>query len=134
MEAEAKEFRLDRAKKFSESIMSDAVEIQESGGMQLLPDVMNLKTGNRVDIVIRSITHDFWNGCMEFPSSSNYRPRLCVVGIPGIGKSTITAFFIRKLLQEGKTVVYLIRARDKRGWYYEFLPRDDAPIDVNVYR
>jgi hypothetical protein len=133
-EAQAKALRLERAKNFFESIMTDLVEIPESGGMQLLHNVMDLETGRRRDIIIRSIAIDFWNECMEVLNTPDCTPRLCVVGTPGIGKSTITAFFIRKLLQEHKTVVYLVRARNKCGWYYEFIPKKDAPLDLKVYR
>jgi hypothetical protein len=55
-------------------------------------NLMDLETGRRRDIIIRSIAIDFWNEWMEVLNTPDCTPRLCVVGTPGIGKSTISIY------------------------------------------
>jgi hypothetical protein len=129
----AKQIRLERAKEFAKSIMSDLKPIPESEDMQLMPNIIDIETGIERDIVIRSMNNSFWKECIQVLNDENHLFRLCVVGTPGIGKTTCTAYAIRMLLIAKKTVVYRIRGDDATGWYYEFIPRVNHPIDVNVY-
>jgi hypothetical protein len=124
------------AEDFAESIMSDLRNIPGCKKMQVMKNIIDLEKGTTRDVVIREVTIDFWKECMEFLDAPSYQPRLCVVGTPGIGKSTSTAYFIRVLLTERKTVVYRMRETNSIGWYYEFVPRRvalDIRVDVRVY-
>ena len=61
------------------------------------------------------------------------RSRVAAVGTPGIGKTASTPFLIRMLLEQGQTVIYLIRTKDKSDWFYEFVPQSDGTVTTNVY-
>jgi hypothetical protein len=124
---------LDLANQFAKSILSDLEYIPDSNGMQVMRDVMDLETGIKGDVILRRMANDFWDECMKFLDDPRYQPRLCVVGTPVIGKTAWTAFPIRMLLKQGKTVVYHIRGSDSSGWYYEFVPGRDTFVGVNVY-
>jgi hypothetical protein len=95
-------------------------------GMSVLHNVVNLETGDQVTIVIRSITEPFWQACIDTVDTLDKRYRVCVVGTPGIGKTTATPILIRMLLKKEHTVVYLIRTANKSGWYYEFTPNKES--------
>jgi hypothetical protein len=86
--------------------------------MRVLEDVMDLRNGSMLDIVIRPITQPFFQHCID----SSTRHRVCAAGNPGIGKS-ITFFYLMKLILESRacTVVYKNRGDDDTtGFYYEF--------------
>jgi hypothetical protein len=124
---------LHRANQFAASIMSDLEDIPKSNGMQVMRDVLDLQTGIKRDIVLRRKTNSFWSECMEFLSDPSCQPLFCVAGTPGIGKTAWTAFAIRMLLKQGKTVVYHIRGDACRGWYYEFVPGRNDTVAVDAY-
>jgi hypothetical protein len=117
------------ANEFATAIMSGLEDIPGSNGnMHLMRDVMDLENGNKRDVILRGTTIDFWNQCVEYLYDTRYQARLCVVGTPGIGKTTSTAFAIRTLLQNNKTVVYHIRGNHSTGWYYEFVPKRNVLV------
>jgi len=63
------------------------------------------------------------------------RTRVCVVGSPGVGKSTTTAYAIRLLLQRKSTVVYNYRTKDNRFFYLIFIPSkkgNDKTIRISL--
>jgi hypothetical protein len=93
-----------------------------SRGLPFLKDVVKLETTEYYDVLIRSITEEFWRACIDTVDTKNMRLRVCAVGTPGIGKTSTTPILIRMLLNSGKTVVYLLRTEEKVGWYYEFKP------------
>lgn len=65
---------------------------------------------------------NFWNAAL----AECDRRRVCVVGSPGVGKSTTTAYAIRLLLQRRRTVVYNYRTEKNRFFYLIFIPRAEA--------
>jgi hypothetical protein len=97
---------LDRANQFASSMMSVLEKIPGSNGMEVMKDVIDLDNGIKRDVIVRSVTIRFWHACMKFLNSARNRPKLYVLGTPGIGKTTGIAFPIRILLKQGKTVVY----------------------------
>jgi hypothetical protein len=128
-----RKLRLHRAKEFAKSIMLNIEDIPGSSGMKVMRDVVDLETGMKRDIVLRSFINRFWSDCIKFLDDPMRQTRLCVVGTPGIGKTTGTAFPIRKLLADNQTVVYHIRNKTTNGWYHEFVPKGDGSVAVNVY-
>ena len=89
-------------------INAEPTIIPDSGGMQVLPNILMLETNKIVDIVIRTITEPFWNACIDILNSPGQATRVAVVGNPGIGKTAITPILIRNLLRMGRIVVYII--------------------------
>ena len=125
-------------------------------GMKTLRSVPLLDKNKTIDVVVRTITERFWKDCIRLVDDPKMSYRVCVVGTPGIGKTTVTAVLIRILLEmimkmnddeeedgkedEGKkrkkrpAVVYLIRSEDKSLWFYEFMPSPDRKsVSVQVY-
>ena len=82
----------------------------------VLRNVVNLECGRRQTVVLRKTTEDFWKACMK-KETPNMRYRVCAVGTPGTGKTTLTPILIRLLLKAGRTVVYHVRTQDKEGWF-----------------
>jgi GTPase SAR1 family protein len=70
---------------------------------------------------------------MVFLSDPTCKLRLCVLGAPGVGKTSWIMFAIRMLLLQGETVVYHIRGNNSSGWYFEFIADAHAPVVVSVY-
>ena len=91
--------------------MVDYEEIPNSDGMSVLRKVVKLETNVRADIVIRNITKPFWQACIDTVNTPYMRIRVCAVGTPGTGKTAATPILIRMLLDEGHTVVYLLRTK-----------------------
>jgi hypothetical protein len=136
------------ANDFVKSIMTNFEEIQKSkeipndgelppstsSGMSVLRDVVNLETGMRCNIVIRSITQPFWQACIDTVGTIEARCHVCVVGTPGIGKTASTPILIRMLLKARLTVVYHVRTKNMTGWYREFTPdKESDKVTTNVY-
>jgi hypothetical protein len=115
-----KKLALERANDFVSSIIKDPDPIEGSDGMSVLRDVVDLETGDRRDVVIRNCTEKFWNSCIEISEIPSMRYGVGAIGTPGTGKTASTAILIRMLLQKGHTVVYLVRTKLEKGWYYEF--------------
>ena len=114
------------------SIMKEDYEdiLGSEGTMRVLREVPNLETGESIDVVIRSITEDFWKKVIETTKTH----RVCALGTPGIGKSTSTCILIRHLLKQQKIVVYHVRTIDKVGFVYMFTPTLEESVDVKVVR
>lgn len=115
---------------FIKSIMQDYEDIPESNGMRVLRDVESLEVMDKTDVVVRSITEDFWQSVID--ATAEYR--VCAVGTPGIGKTTTTCILIRLLLQQGKKVVYRVLGNENDGYVYMFIPPSNTGTssDVNV--
>jgi hypothetical protein len=94
---------------FSTAIMKDYEDIPNSNGMQVLRNVPNRVTGNPKNIVLRSITEDFWENVISTTEDPEYRFRVCAVGTPGVGKTKATPILIRLLLLMKRTVIYHVR-------------------------
>jgi hypothetical protein len=120
---------------FSTAIMKDYEDIPNSNGMQVLRNVPNRVTGNPKNIVLRSITEDFWEKVISTTEMPGSQFRVCAVGTPGVGKTTATPILIRLLLLMNRTVVYRIRSLNLGKWVYEFTPvqeSEEGPITVKV--
>jgi hypothetical protein len=74
----------------------------------------------------------FGDKCLELVDRPDKRYKVAGIDTPGIGKTTSTPLLIRKLLELGKTVVYLVRANDGSGWCYEFVSKD-GNYNAEVY-
>jgi hypothetical protein len=66
----------------------------------------------------------FWDACIGTLNVPGMYFRVAAIGPSGMAMTICTPFIIRKLLEKGHSVVYLLRCKDKGGWYYEFLPHD----------
>jgi hypothetical protein len=124
------------ANKYVSELMTAKYENDDAfPGMQVVRGLHNLETGQREDLVVRSITKKFWQACIDIVDDprKNVRPRrVAAVGTSGIGKTSSTAILIRVLLEKRMTVVYLIREPNAKGWYYEIVPTDGR-YEVKVY-
>jgi hypothetical protein len=107
-----------RGRFYIHSIMKDFEAIPNSNGMSVLHDVCDLASNTKSTVVLRSITEDFWTKAIE----SVKRYHVCVVGTPGIGKTTATCILIRLLLQANRTVVYRVKTLNKDGVVFYFRP------------
>lgn len=117
-----------------ESIKMKEVEVIDgSDGMQVLKNVFDLETETTFNLVIRSFTMEFWRSCISIVDTPEESIRVCVVGTPGIGKSSMIPLLIRMLLKAKKQVVYICRSLSKLSWFYEFTPGENQIVDVNVY-
>jgi hypothetical protein len=121
---------------FLTSIQKELVPIPNSGGMYVLYNVIFLETERKHPVIVRSSTEPFWENVIEeVDEQDTYGYNInsvCVVGTSGIGKTTTTYFLIRMLLQRHKTVVYNIRSNKCSGYIYEFTPKKDKDMDVQV--
>ena len=82
--------QIKRGQDFVESFMNkDYEDIPNSNGMKVLRNAIVLETGKRIDVVIRSITEDFWQTVID----TTNRSRVGAVGTPGIGKTTSTCIY-----------------------------------------
>jgi len=88
-------------------------------GQRVLRRIPSLERGVVRDIFIRSCTISFWQACVDTANSGS---RVCAVGTAGIGKTTTIPILIRLLLQNGSTVVFLVRSVDRTSFYFEFTP------------
>jgi hypothetical protein len=124
-----------RAKEFVNTLMHGTdLPVGGSVDMTYLPDLPDLEAGGQTrPMIVRKIIDELWDACIKLVDTPGMRYRVAVVGTPGIGKTLSTAILIRKLLRQGKTVVYLCHSADKSQWYYEFVPRNGA-IVAKVYR
>jgi GTPase SAR1 family protein len=97
-------------------------DIANSTGMKVLRNVVKLETGSPRDIVLRTITEPFWNKVID----ATEKCRVCVVGTPGVGKTTITPILIRLIfermqkLQKAVTVIYNVRSITEKGFVFIF--------------
>ena len=74
-------------------------------------DISDPYSGHTQNVAIRDSDHGFWTHCFEQLERNDELDRICVVGTPGIGKSTtVLAFAIRKLLLQKKKEVYQKRS------------------------
>jgi hypothetical protein len=118
--AKQKEARM-QAQEFIDTLMTaDFEPIPDSGGMTYLRDILNLETGRRGPLIVRTMTNDFWDTCIDLVNMPGRNCRVVAVGTPGIGKTASTSILIRKLLKAGHTVVYLIRTASGMSWFYQF--------------
>ncbi len=122
---------LNKGQTFITSLMNATIEpIPKGDGMGVIRDVFNLETGRTRSKILRNITIPFWQACIDTVNTPGCRIRVAAVGTPGVGKTSTTPWLIRMLLEQGQTVVYLIRgSRD----YFEFIPQLDGSITTNVY-
>jgi hypothetical protein len=124
--ARQKEARM-QAQEFIDTLMTANFEpIPDSGGMMYLRDILNLETGRRGPLIVRTMTNDFWDTCIDLVDTPGMRVRVVAVGTPGIGKTACTPILIRKLLKAGHTVVYLIRTASRMNWFYQFVAKGGA--------
>ena len=70
--------------------------IPATNGMNVLRNVFEIETGTIGNVVIRSITENFWLQVIEATKTH----RVCALGTPGIGKTTTTCILIRLLLKK----------------------------------
>jgi hypothetical protein len=121
-------------KSYVDSIMKPYEEIPNSNGMKLLRDVSHIDFGSKYNIVVRTMMEDFWHKVIT--AADSYR--VCVLGLPGIGKSMSTCILIRLLLTQQETVVFRVCRRDSLGCtkndhFYVFTPSMSShDIDVKV--
>jgi hypothetical protein len=121
-------------RQFVESIIIKDLEVIDgSDGMQVLRNVFNLETKTTFNLVIRSFAMEFWKSCISIVDTPEASIRVCVVGTPGIGKTSMIPLLIRMLLKAKKQVVYIYRSSSKSSWFYEFTPGENHIVDVNVY-
>jgi hypothetical protein len=132
------------ARDFVKSIMGQKPEkIPQSDGMSVMRGVVMLERDNvALDVVIRTLTRPFWQACIDAVDpprrgralvSPNQQLRVCVVGTPGIGKTTCTPVLVKMLLERKKTVVYHVRSESGNRFVYEFIPGPDEGVVANVY-
>jgi hypothetical protein len=123
-----------RAVEFLEAIMADLVESQHNEIKGVMSSVPDPYTGSARNVIIRQDDYIFWNQLLEglAVEDVNTPKRVAAVGTPGIGKSTTSSFAIRLLLQQGKTVVYLLRTSDGSGYYIQFSPSEDGQVDIEL--
>jgi len=76
---------------------------------------------------------DIWELVDETVQSRPLKKPVCVVGAPGIGKSTTFAYLMKKLLSEGKTVTYLKRTETQHSHFIQMIPKDGGNPVVKVY-
>jgi hypothetical protein len=113
------------------SIMNaQEITLDANLGISVLENISDIWTGDKFDVIVRSITRDFWQQCIN---TTNEGYRVCAVGTPGIGKSTSIPVLIRMLLEDGKTVVYLRRSPEKTKWKFGFSTSDNGKVDVKVF-
>ena len=108
-------------------------DIPATNGMNVLCNVTNIESGKSSNVIIRSITENFWLQVIEATKTH----RVCALGTPGIGKTTTTCILIRLLLKQNKTVVYRVRGHGEKGFVYMFTPRmgsSEEVVDVRVIR
>jgi hypothetical protein len=67
---------------FIDAIMEPYEDIPNSLGMKVLRDVPGFEGKNSKNVVIRSITEDFWNKVIKATESINKDTRVCAVGTP----------------------------------------------------
>ena len=127
---QSRQHALNLGSKFVASILTEIQEIPGSDGMRVLPQVVQLETGDRYDLVIRRVTEPFWKECIEEARTPDMRIRVCAVGTPGIGKTNTTPFLIRMLLVDKITVVYRVASA---GFFWEFSWRNDKGYVVRVH-
>ena len=120
----------EKGQAFIKSIMQDYEDIPKSNGMRVLHDVESLEVMDKSDVVVRSITEDFWQSVID--ATAEYR--VCAVGTPGIGKTTTTCILIRLLLQQGKKVVYRVLGNEKDGYLYMFIPPSNTGTSGNMIK
>jgi hypothetical protein len=127
---------------FVKSIMGQKPEkIPGSDGMSVMRGVVMLERDVALDVVIRKLTRPFWQACIDAVDpprrgrgvSPNQQLRVCVVGTPGIGKTTCTPVLVKMLLERKKTVVYHVRSESGNRFVYEFIPGPDEGVVANVY-
>jgi hypothetical protein len=122
--ARQKEARM-QAQEFVDALMTaDFEPVPNSGGMMYLRDILNLETGRRGPLIVRTMTDAFWDTCIDLVNMPGRNCRVVAVGTPGIGKTASTSILIRKLLKDGHTVVYLIRTAWGVSWFYQFAAKD----------
>jgi hypothetical protein len=111
-----------RAQAFVDALMkADFEPIASSQGMTFLRNIPDLETGKKGTIIVRNMTDAFWEACIRMVNTPGSQHRVAAVGTRGIGKTTSTPILIRKLLEDGNTVVYCVRTESRMGWYYEFV-------------
>lgn len=126
---------LKAAVEFVDSLLHSPLEpIPGSNGMSVMTNVYDPETKSNRTIVIREMSEQFWDSCLEVVNTPNYRYRVCVVGTPGTGKSSSIPLLIRMLLlrYETATVVYILRKIKGSEWYYEF-KREGNVVNAAVY-
>lgn len=123
-------------KSITEKEYEDIPDSYPGANMKVLRNIVDLETEERLDIVIRKITAPFWQACIAKVNKSGERNRVCVVGTPGIGKTTSTSVLIRILLNDKRTVVYRILQEDTDDvGYYEFIPHPkNGSVTTRVYQ
>jgi hypothetical protein len=90
--------------------------------------------GEVVDIFVRKSMKELWELVDKTVKSKPRKQPVCVVGSPGIGKSTTFLFFMRQLLLKGKTVTYLHRTIAKESFFFQMVPdpKGGDPV-INVF-
>jgi hypothetical protein len=122
-----------KARAFGYALISSELEqIPGSDGMFVLRDIPVLEVDGykKVSIVVREATEAFWKHCVDRVDATDEECRVVAIGFPGIGKRTSTPLLIRRLLKRGNSVVYHVRAPEKKGWYFRFIPTigDDKQV------
>jgi hypothetical protein len=121
---------IERGHLFIQSIMKDYEDIPNSNGMRVLRDVALLGKETSQNVVLRSITEDFWLKVIQATEAQ----RVCALGTPGVGKTTTSYILIRLLLQAKKKVVYHYKyGGDKKNYFvYFFTPSTGKSDNIDV--
>jgi hypothetical protein len=124
-----------RAQNFVNSLVNAEYEqIEEIPSMRVLRNLPTLQgRAEKVDIVVRDIVEKYWKACIDKVTTPSQNIRVAAIGTQGIGKTFTTPILMHMLLEKGHTVVYLVKSRDGRGWYYEFCRNSDGTCAANIY-
>ena len=135
------------AKAFLTSILFETEKLKDSDDMSVMNGVVNLESSSSLgkiqttDVVIRRNTRAFWQSCLDVvDAEEDKRKRVCVIGTPGIGKTTTTAYLIKMLMEKkNTTVVYCLHQYDNNNnnFCYKFVSANDEPQSqpsVTVFR
>jgi hypothetical protein len=116
--------------------LDDALpRVQPNHEMRVIADLPVLGGPAKMDLVIREVNKFLWLQALALADPGKEDLRICIFGTPGVGKSASIPHLIRFILQQNRSVVYLMRDKERLSWYYEFIPTNDEnmPYNCSVY-